>query len=338
MLVGDSSCHTGERIFAYGLCTCGDVSMANTLDLDAFDSRDGPYTSGWNGAWAGINGRLHSDRPLMLWGSMFVGNGFHVNGDLWLEGDLHSGGDSVAATMDVAGDAQIRVRACTGGIEVGGTLTMPQNAILEVHGGPMTYSSFVRDHVDVPEPCDCNPSSFFDVGAYAGGFEHNNDNAAAGIGGWDFENVQGHHDVTIDCGRIYLSRLTGAGSMRFVVTGRTAIFIDGDVSLNSGFEIDVSQGGEVDLFVSGNFNVNGPTELGTASEPGRVRVHVGGSGTINVTSMTVAGYLYAPTAELVARGAVEIFGSAFLRRLHSTAPVSLHQDEALDEGGDRCCP
>ena len=79
--------------------------------------------------------------------------------------------------------------------------------------------------------------------------------------------------------------------------------------------------------------------LGDALAPARVRLYVGGDGTIQLGGGgTFAGNLYAPRAELVTAGDTEVFGALFVRRVAASGPLTVHYDTGVLRAGDDCQP
>jgi hypothetical protein len=58
-----------------------------------------------------------------------------------------------------------------------------------------------------------------------------------------------------------------------------------------------------------------------------VRIFIGGTGTIQLSGGgTLQGTLYAPRAELVAADALTVYGALFVRRVASSAALTVHYD------------
>jgi hypothetical protein len=130
----------------------------------------------------------------------------------------------------------------------------------------------------------------------------------------------------------------GTGAIRLTVaSGRTAIFIGGDLAPSGAFTIDAGPKSEVDVFVEGNVVAGSTFTIGSAASPLKARLYVGGSGTINLPkATTLAGNLYGPRAELLLGSDTTVFGSIFTRRLNTQGTLTVHYDEGVLSAGDGC--
>ena len=237
--------------------------------------------------------------------------------------------------MAVGKDAYVAGDVRLSALDVGGVLTLPAEATLDVPA--LSTGETRRAPVSVTAPCDCAEERLLDVGALVAAHEEANDDAALGIDPDDYANG-GARTLELDCGKVWLSRI-GGEALTIVARGRVALFVGGDLALEGPLEVRTEGEGEIDLFVAGNVVGAARWMLGDPAAPARVRLYVGGSGTVDLAGGGLfAGNVYAPRAELVTPSEVEVFGSLFVRRLVSSGGLRVHYDRAVLDAGDDCAP
>lgn len=346
VLVGDQgrtlcSGRLAESTFRYALCSCEGYVGNHRLVTDAFDSREGPFTSAEVGGSVGINGRLATAGDTELGGTLRAGDAVQVSGparlavaaDLFVQGDLRADG-----TVEVARSAQVGGAVDVPDLRVAGTLTTAPGAVVQLHGGGQLGGQ-TTGPVSVPPPCACGADQLFDVAAWVAAQRSDNHNSRIGLGEGDWQNLATDLTVNLPCGRYWVNAIGGAGGLTLRLEGRVALFVSGDLSLQAPLQIDTSLGGELDLFVAGNVVSAGRLDLGDAANPARVRLYVGGNGTLELSGGGVfAGNVYAPRAELVSSAALEAFGSLFVRRVALSDQLIIHYDTAVLDNGAECPP
>ena len=334
-----------ETTFRFALCTCEDYMSSFTIVTDSFDSREGPYSPGGKGGSLGLNGSLTTNVSLDIGGSLWVGSdaGMRLASgtDVTVLGVLQDRGPlaGAGATARVGSDAFVGGALELAELTVGGTLHQPAGAPRTI--GELQADGTATSDFDIPPPCACDDANLLDIGALVAMRRTENDNPAIGLDQGVLSDFSSPTSLRLPCGQYYLSEITGTSQASIVVTGRAAIFVDGDLALEDGASLDlqVEGDGEVDLFVDGNVSSREALVLGNADTPAKVRLYVGGTGVIDLGQggATIAGNVYAPRAELLASGRVEVFGSVFVRRAVASAELILHYDTAvLDAGAD--CP
>jgi hypothetical protein len=178
--------------------------------------------------------------------------------------------------------------------------------------------------VTVPPPCDCsNPIQVFSI---VSAFKKDNDNAAIGLTGTSLENPPSA--VTLPCGRYYVYGITGA-SVDIVVTGRVALFVDGDLNVDNALRIDLTPDAELDLFVAGSVGIGNMATFGNLSAPARVRLYVGGQALQLGTSVNVGANIYAPYATVTLSSDVEMRGAFFANEFDISGIVTIHYDTSV---------
>ncbi len=323
--------------FRYGLCVCKDLSPANTLTVDAFDSMAAGATTFGSGGSLGCNGNINPSSSLSVGGNLQVlgsssGQNITVGQDLQLNSSINESQLVVGRNAFVNGDLNI-----TGLLKVTGTLTVPAGRA--INATTMQVGTTTRAAVSVPTPCDCGPTQLFPIAAYVEARRSDNDNASISLDPDRFNNFRGDQTLNLPCGRFFLNRITGAGKLTIGVSGRTALFIGSDVNIESDLRVALSGSGELDLFLNGNLTSSAPLNFGDRSAPARVRLYMGGSRNINLSANSVInGNIYAPESALVTGGNLTVYGAIFVSSLNNSGAVSIHHDIAVLKAADSCTP
>ncbi len=327
-----------EAVFRHAVCACGDLSLATAVTTDGFDSRTAAWAPGGAGGDLGGNlgvslaGTVTIGGDVTIAGAAGVGDTFRVRGDLAVGGTL--GRSSSRITVD--GAARVGGHIDVASLGVTGALTTPPGTIAT---GTVTAGSRVTAPVAVAPPCRCDPGGVVDIGAVVADHRLANHNEAIGLARDTYADHRGDALLELPCGRFYLDQLqvTGGGSLTVRATGRTALFIGGNVTIDGDLTVEVAPGAELDLFITGFLNLPGAVRLGDPLRPRDLRLYVASAGSINLSGGSLlAGNLYAPAADLSASGPLEVFGAILVNRLVAAAGVDVHYDRAIEVAGDRC--
>jgi len=343
--VGDSTMMTdtcagaiASRVFDHALCSCTDTNIVGYLRTRSFDSGMGAMDTA-AGAPVGVNGNYLTGGYAEVGGTFVVagtggvdfGGYLEVGGDAMFGGNLRAigvidigrdlwvGGDVThLGTLDVARDFY----------RGGSVLTFPDI------GGSTISGSFTVD-----PPCACGATELVDIDAIVAAGMAENDNADVGLDPRSLENVVGLGvDITLPCGRYYITSIGGLGSIDLHVPGRTALFVDGDVDALGVFDIDLGPEGELDMFVRGDLLSVGAGSYGDRSRPAATRIYVGGSGDVTIVGAAgFVGNVYAPNARITAVGATTVYGSLFGRQIDMPGYLQVSYDRAI-LNVDRDCP
>jgi hypothetical protein len=335
-------------LFARALCLCAEGGGRAALRTDSFDSRRGPYAPGGVEGGVGINGKLEPAGPLELaiGGPLVVGGaegiqsaaGFtaSVAGALRVAGPIRAPAAGLTAREDaeVAGDVLLR------DLRVGGTLTVPESARVEV-SGQRDIPSLRRapaGGIQVDPPCPCGPPTW--VSDLIEAHRQRNDNAAIGLDADRLALVREPTVLELPCGRFFLSRIEGDAPLELRALGRVALFVAGQITLGRDFRITLaSPAAELDLFLRGNLNLSGDVSLGAPEAPSRLRLYVGSVGALSYSGRgQIAAGLYAPRTDLAQSGALLVHGSLLLQRLTQVDALTLHHDLAARDLAAACSP
>jgi hypothetical protein len=356
-----TDCHAQieRRLFSYALCACNELRLqTDSFLLDSFDSSQGAYMKSQTGAAVGVNGSL---APLagdtQLLGSVRVADGgsialtgtnFFVSDDFRTNAALEAGTATARFARDlwVAGDIHAQQNALA--VERDAYQTPGHTGISSLQIGGSAHPS---TDFSVPPPCACDDAAPLDVAALVDQARIMNDNAASG---WSPDSLSvGFFGLIADlpCGRLYAKSLvvpSGNGA-NLSVRGRTALFIDGDVTLGSTSTVNVAtadSGGELDLFIRGSIVIDATSTLtlGAAARPAALRVYVGGDIMVKppISTIPFHAQLYAPHAsvELPAPNTLgiltEVHGSIFARNISVSSKQRMHYDRAILHASAEC--
>jgi cytoskeletal protein CcmA (bactofilin family) len=325
-----------ERTFRYALCACEDLASSTSLTTSSFHSGEA-----WSalGGSVGTNGSMLASAPVTLGGSLFVGGAGGVRAAMAtvaVDGELRSAGPVLTeGTLLVGRDADVNGDVSASVLRVGGVLTLPSSASLSA--GAMELGGEARDAVIVPPPCACADSDLLDVAALVRARASDHDGARAGIDPARLDGYDGDTRVELPCGRFYFHAVRGQGALTFVVRGRVAVYVAGDLLPGGPFTVELAPGAELDLFVEGILSTPYPVRFGDPDAPARARLYLGGSGVTELSdSGTFAGNVYAPRADVRASADLEVRGALFVRRLAASGDVTLRYDAAILDAGDAC--
>jgi hypothetical protein len=228
-----------------------------------------------------------------------------------------------AAALGVNGSVQIgQGGRVDGSLRAAGTITGSE--ALEVTGELLE---------NAPAPCTCAEERLLDIAALVRARRDDNDNAAAALEATELAGFEGTRELSLPCGRYFLTRLAGTGALSIRALGNVALFVEGNVELDDALEIQANAGARVDVFVAGNMRVTGALSLG--GDPNgteRVSLFLASRGSLNLRGSTsIVGNLYAPRADLVTAASFELYGSLFVRRAAPGGDLILHQDVSAAE-------
>lgn len=349
VIVGDTTIGTAtcagsiaSRVFDNSLCTCTNANIGGYLRTRSFDSGMGSTTDMATGAPVGINESDTTVGYTDVGGTLVIAGtgGVNFGGYLEVDGDARFGGRVQAAGYirvhrDLWADGNV---TCIGAVTVDrdAYLTPTHNLItFPSVGGSTTHTAFT-----VEPPCDCAPSDLVDIGAIVDYGMTHNDNADVPLDPTILANVVGiGEDITLPCGRFYLTSIGGLGSITLHVHGRTALYVGGDVDALGVLDVDLGTEGELDVFIAGDLLSIGSGSWGDQSRPAASRIYVGG--THDVTLIGASGFVgnvYAPNARITAVGDTEVYGSLFGGSIAMPGYLSVHYDRAILDVDVDCPP
>lgn len=322
-LAMDSSECTGDWLAAHlgqALCSCGDYAGSAGLTAGAFPGSAGVYVDDAQGGDVLVDGALNLGADAILGGRLAVagaaglvlssGQTLRVAGPLEVAADL----DATAATLELLDDAAVGGQLLAESLQVNGTLTMTDPMQLQV-SGMSTVATLAEGAVDVAPGCACD------------GFQP-----------WLSEPAvpDDAADVVV-CGSLRRGPLESDGDVS--VAGAGLLQIDGDVGVGGRLTFAVPDGGTLFVIVRGNLRADDGLEAMAEDPRSRVHLLVAGNGTVQLGGGSrLTGSLYAPAAELVVSGPLEVFGALLVRRSAVSAQLDLHFDTSLAAALADSCP
>jgi hypothetical protein len=338
----------GRRLFSYALCTCGDMTLSGSLaTIDSFDSRQGPYKTAETGSAIGCNGSLQDQAgfPSSIAGTVIVaGSMFQLAAFMSFGGDVKVNTSIDLPTVGVGFDRDLWVNGDIRGV-VGAPVGRDVHQSLGYTGADMLSlkGMLYREPVSVNTPCPCEDESLLDIRGLVAAAQADNDNAAllvppAALGAMTMSMDAGALQTGFTCGRFATPSLVINSDITSELSGRAALFVDGDLTLNADFGAGLPEGAELDVFVTGELRFSGPGRLGSQARPSALRLYVGGSNSLTITSANpIAAQIYAPhTPVLVDSSLAAVFGSIFAAQLETRGIFGLHYDRAIIDAGEGC--
>lgn len=305
-----------SQLFAHGICSCGDLTLPGALVTHGSMMMPGP-PMGPTAPRFGVasNGSIAiSGNAQLLGGAIAAGHGgVQLAATAVVVGDLRSAGP-VAATelLSVAGEL-FAVGDVGGRIDVDGDVHVPPTANV---APTVNARAILREPVAVAPECGCSGRAL-DAAAVAHMHAAANDNAAIALDPAALAHVADGATVDLPCGAYYVSSIGGA-SLALRAHGKTALFVDGDVTLLGAMQVSLDASAELDLVVGGNLTVSALT----GEMPASTRVWVGGSD-VKLTAGALSVLLYAPGATLATSGALEASGALYVGALAAAGDVDL---------------
>lgn len=313
-------------LFAGALCVCDGFDNVGSGFVARAAGKD-PANIGVNGA-SNIVGQVTTDGDWVSWngidgvGELDVGRDLvttrDVNGvgHVQVGHDLFAGGN-VSNVGDLAVTGTLRV---AGAVESVGSLTAGAR-------GPYTAPA--------APPCPCDPATFLDVAKEVAQAKDKNDNAAHGLSTLD---VVGSQDLTLTTGRYYFANVQTVGSTQILIDGAVALFLDGSLDSVGEDTFQLTDGSQLDLYVSGRLETVGSVAFGNPGDPSAFRLFVGGAGgsISHVGEQDVYGSIYAPAATFEFVGHTNVRGGLFVKNLDGVGSLEISYSRPSAPGTDVC--
>ena len=331
------------HIFTHALCACGDLNLAALLSTGSFDSSAADNSSVNAGAAVGIAGEYPSARS-NIGGSLTVAGTSRqptVAGGLDVQGDLRlAGGATFFSQLSVKRDTWIvSPIGYWGVVNIGRNLHTAPGAYLTGLGPPpIVQGDQIAMAFTVEDPCGCaerlDVAEMERLGAAAP-----TDNAARSIEPTLLSDVSAPIKLDLPCGRFRFDSIGGAGAIQLTISGRTAIFVDGNVNLTDSFQLAIAPGvnAELDWFIRGNLSISIGAKVGDLGHPSATRIYVGGTENTDIvlSSGHIGANIYAPTTN-VNLAATGMLGSIYAKNLSVLGGAFVRYDRAILNQGVKC--
>jgi len=320
---------------SHALCACRNLNVSGLVSVDTYDWTDGMRRS-VSGAALGVNGGATDDVFLSVDGSLVFGGseplsfaGLTVSGDLKLASEASSTG-----SVRVGRDLWLGRPFSTPELRVERDVYLGPTASIQTSGSEQVGGSRFSNAPPIAAPCRCADSSV-ELAEWIEQARLQNDNAAIGLSPDPPLSGALSTDLTLPCGRFFLSSMESLLQITLRVTGRAALFVAGDVSSPGRFEVVLEPGAELDWFVGGSLRL-GVGRIGDAQRAGALRIYVAGEGPIDLPASVFDGNLHAPNSDVSLFG--EMSGSILARDVSLISPLlnSIHYDRSVLTAGDGC--
>jgi hypothetical protein len=320
-----------SHLFRFALCACQSLDASGTLTTDSFNLSSEAGAGNVHSASIASNGEVSTNAHTTIGGSIYAAGqnigavpAVTLRGDGTILGDVQASGD-----VHVGGPYQVDHDVDTSGnvvLDTGGSLSVLGQVNLPAGNSATGVSAVSGIHsaaVSVAPPCDC--SNPIDVASIVAAHQADNDNAGRLSPG---DLVQPSAPVALPCGRYYVNSIQG-GTVALEITGRVALFVQGDLTVTGGLDIRLSPGAELDLFVSGNVLLMGMATFGAPNSPAHVRLYVGGTSFELAASVNVGLNAYAPNAVVALASSFEMWGALFAKALQFSGNFAIHYDSSV---------
>ena len=322
-----------RSVFQFGLCACEDATFTGAFEIDGFNSAQDPTPGGQVAASIGINDDLITTGLLDVRGSLIaassgltpiVAGGYNIDGNYLTNSDLVISGAGIRFGRDLWVNGDIAV---VGFANVEGDVyqTPPHSMV-----GMTVAGQVLKQDFTVPEPCRCGTDDILDINAIVQAAKSPSHNADIGLDDGNRVDIGIGQSLPLECGRYAFEAAHFVGVSQLRAYGRTALFVDGDLTISGAFNVDLGEEGTLDVFVTGNLLITGTGDIGSVDRPAALRFYVGGAGDIAITGATrFAGNLYAPRSHVLVTGAEDIYGSFFVGSYTVTGAQRMHYDSAI---------
>jgi hypothetical protein len=316
-------------VFPQALCSCRSLDLSPDLVTDRFDSRVGSWRpDGGGGGTVGVNSALRFPGSLDIGGDLIVASGIEGGPRLNVTGALRiaSSLGRSDSRVQVGGSAEIGGDVDVSTLDVGGTLTMPSGVTA---GETITASERVTGTVAVERPCRCSPDGGVDVAGLFQQHRAGNDDAALGLSPSAYSSFGGDETLSLTSAVVYLDRVHSrvGGALALQIAGHVVVFID---ATDAKLKVQLADGAALDLFINGPVSF-APGALGSPTHPSALRIFSANAGTIDLTDVQLSAFLYAPTSDVTADVAHEVFGGLVVGRVTGGwgDRLVIHHDEAI---------
>ncbi|WP_282420617.1 hypothetical protein [Polyangium sp. 15x6] len=323
---GECTGDIGKKTFLFAACSCTGFDANNTIVTDSFSSID--PNKPLAGGSIGVNGNYSAQAATSIKGALLVKGSMSTTNQHDVVQELQCGGNATISHVALA-----QSNATIGGV------VNSSNKELTIQGKLFTpladntskvnaLGGSVVGPVDIETPCNCDDP--VDVAGIVQAFGGTNDNDENGVAADVLvANPSMPTEITLPCGRYFLSGIKSDSTVTVHLTGRTVLAIDGDIAVAGKLTIDLTDAAELDLFVKGNVALTNQAAIGAITRPAATRVYIGGAQVALAGELVLGANLYMPNAALQASNALEIYGAVFAKSIATAHQFKVHYDEAI---------
>jgi len=295
-------------VFDAAVCICENLDHVGDLIVEP-----GP---GGVGA-VGVNGKTSFVGRAEVAGNFIAWGGFSSVGATIGDSLVTPAGVSGTGTLSIAANATIGGDlSCVGDVEIGGDLALGG---AEQVVGSLTSANRTAYAAPAAPPCDCDPSTFFDVTAAVDAAKQ----VTGGHTSWDHV---GASEIHLAGGNYFVTSANVVGLTKIFVDGSASVYVEGSLASVGAAQWELAPGATLDLFVSGSVGSVGQLRIGNAADPTAFRLYIGGGDDVTVGAVgqsELAGSIYAPRATLAYVGDARITGSIFAKSIRGVGELSI---------------
>jgi hypothetical protein len=272
---------------------------------------------------------------LLVGGTLDTMNSHNVLQNLTVAGTAHVGAMSTAKSdaylgSDVTGPPKF--------LTISGKMYTP---ITNNVGQVNAVGGFSISPVTVPAPCDCTDQ--VDIAGIVAAFKATNDNLTNMILTDALTTMPNYpKDITMPCGRYFFDGIVVNNPATLHLQGRTVIAIDGNINMSGPLTIDLADGAELDMFVTGTVFLNNAATIGSMKSPKSTRIYIAGTDVTMTGQLALSANFYLPNAIFNITNDLEMWGALFAKQINSSGKVRVHYDEGIlkipgCQGGNTPC-
>lgn len=329
----------GKKVFLFAMCSCTTLTSQNTVNTDSMDAaKPGMPLAGGS---VGVNGNYTCSAANDIQGALIVGGAFSaMNTHNVLQNMTVAGKSQVLAQATAKSDAYLgdAVSGTPKNLTISGKMYTPLTSnVNQVNG----LGGFSITPVNVPPPCDCTEP--VDIQGIVDAFKGTNDNLTNMILTDALTSMPEYpKDITLPCGRYFFDGIVVNNPVTLRLTGRTVIAIGGNINVSGALNIELAEGAELDMFVTGTVFLNNVASIGSKTSPKSTRIYIGGNDVTMSGALTLSANFYLPNAVFNVMNDLEMWGALFAKQINSSARVRVHYDEGIlnipgCQGGDEPC-
>jgi hypothetical protein len=312
--------------FNFGIGSCHQISSSSSIFVDGFDSLKGGYDPAHPqlGGGVGANATFHDDGTSNIYGDLWASNTAGPRG----------GGGPTNGTVILSSARDVHHDLYCGG-DVSGSPTVDDKAYVVGSGqvsGPANPATKVPS---VKEPVNCTPIDVNGIVANRAGTNNDNNNVTPALAPDILTKAGAPAQIDLPCGNFYFTGISQPTTI--VAHGRTALYIQGNISAGGDLKFTLDPTAELDIFVTGTITTGAALSIGSVNYPALTRVYVATTGSFTVQSgATYGANIWAANAHVIWESETDYFGTIVVGDLDNEADARVHQDTAILSAGKTC--